>query len=62
LKDILIGLRYLHERKIAHLDIKPDNILVSEKGEYKLADLGLARISRNENYEDIEEGDSRYLA
>jgi serine/threonine protein kinase len=52
----------LHERKIAHLDVKPDNILVSEKGEYKLADLGLARISKNENYEDIEEGDSRYLA
>lgn len=45
-----------------HLDIKPDNILVCSNYVYKLADLGLARISKHIDNQDIEEGDCRYLA
>ncbi|KAG8643443.1 hypothetical protein MANES_11G040056v8 [Manihot esculenta] len=40
------GLEYLHEHckpKIIHLDIKPDNILLDENFESKIADFGLAQ-------------------
>ncbi|MEZ6197867.1 MAG: protein kinase [Planctomycetota bacterium] len=37
------GLAVAHAREIVHRDIKPDNILVSRRGEVKVADLGLAK-------------------
>ena len=36
------GLDYLHEQKITHRDVKPDNILILH-GHAKVADFGLAR-------------------
>ncbi|KAI6079308.1 Cyclin-dependent kinase 17 [Aix galericulata] len=40
---ILRGLAYCHRRKVLHRDLKPQNLLINEKGELKLADFGLAR-------------------
>lgn len=34
---------YLHENKLTHLDIKPDNILIRESGEPVLIDFGLSK-------------------
>ncbi|XP_009625482.1 mitogen-activated protein kinase kinase kinase 3 [Nicotiana tabacum] len=42
-RKILSGLIFLHERNIAHRDIKGANILVNAKGEIKLADFGMAK-------------------
>ncbi|HMC65207.1 MAG TPA: serine/threonine-protein kinase, partial [Gemmataceae bacterium] len=41
--DIARALEYLHSRNFVHRDIKPGNILITESGVAKLADLGLAK-------------------
>lgn len=39
--DVLRGLEYLHENGYFHCDIKPNNILVGEHGEFVLTDYGI---------------------
>lgn len=40
--QLLRGLAYCHRRKILHRDLKPQNLLINERGELKLADFGEA--------------------
>ncbi|PRP89838.1 eukaryotic translation initiation factor 2-alpha kinase 1-like [Planoprotostelium fungivorum] len=42
-RQITLGLEYIHRKGIFHRDIKPDNILISEDGEFKIGDFGLAK-------------------
>lgn len=37
------ALHYLHERQIIHSDFKPGNVFVTDEGEIKVLDLGIAR-------------------
>nr|CAB3229411.1 cyclin-dependent kinase 18 [Phallusia mammillata] len=41
--QLLRGISYCHKRRVLHRDLKPQNLLINDKGELKLADFGLAR-------------------
>uniref|UniRef100_A0A0D9VBY4 Protein kinase domain-containing protein n=1 Tax=Leersia perrieri TaxID=77586 RepID=A0A0D9VBY4_9ORYZ len=58
LYQICKGLAFIHERGVAHLDVKPDNIYV-RNGVYKLGDFGCATLTDRSLA--IEDGDSRYM-
>ena len=74
LRQVAAGLQYVHGRQLAHLDVKPGNILLChaehplEAGDsrelratYKLADFGHVVPLYGEDVEP-EEGDCRYMA
>lgn len=63
LLDVCEGLKRCHQNDLVHLDIKPENILLSENGNYKLSDLGLMKsLNDPKDISTIKEGDSRYMA
>lgn len=74
IRDVCMGLSVLHSKNLVHLDVKPENILVkhllptsSREGSstskiHKIADLGLATAAMGSGCDEINEGDSRYLA
>ena len=43
---LLDALGYAHERGVAHRDVKPANVLISDTGEVKLADFGISKLKR----------------
>ena len=41
--QIATGLHNIHSKKLIHFDVKPDNVLLSDRGEALLSDFGLAK-------------------
>ena len=51
IKQIALGLNYLHQFGIIHRDLKPENIMLTEKsenGKLKIMDFGLSKILGNQ--------------
>ena len=41
--ELILGMRYMHDKGIIFRDLKPENILMDSEGHIRLADFGLAK-------------------
>jgi len=58
-RHVARGLSHIHAHGVIHCDIKPDNILLSSDGVFKIGDLGQAAALKAWNEQ---EGDAKYLS
>lgn len=58
--QVLSGLKFMHDNKLMHRDLKPGNLLISDNGTIKYSDFGLARYYDKEELKN-KENDSAQL-
>lgn len=46
---MLLGIEYLHKLNVVYRDIKPENIMIDDKGYLKLIDMGTAKVLKLKN-------------
>ncbi|XP_041035975.1 membrane-associated tyrosine- and threonine-specific cdc2-inhibitory kinase [Carcharodon carcharias] len=62
LADLAAALKHLHDRGLAHMDVKPANVFVAGGRLCKLGDFGLLLELDGGDFSDAQEGDPKYMA
>ena len=47
--EILEAISYLHDNNILYRDLKPENVVIDEKGHIKITDFGLSKLDFKSN-------------
>ena len=48
MRQILLGMKFVHEKGVCHRDLKPENILMNSQGVVKICDFGSAKVLSGE--------------
>ena len=62
-RDVISGLEYLHLQRVAHRDIKPQNLLLARDGSVKIADFGVSsEFTQNDDSVNNTAGSAAFMA
>ena len=61
-RQLLEGLKYLHDNGVCHGDLKPENILLDEMNNIKISDFGQAVRMENDVMEKTGGGTPQYMS
>ncbi len=50
--NIILGLEYIHNKRVIHRDIKPENLILDKNGYIRITDFGISKIFSNSNYKE----------
>ncbi|KAJ3127502.1 Calcium/calmodulin-dependent protein kinase kinase 1 [Nowakowskiella sp. JEL0407] len=60
-RDITIGLEYLHECKIIHRDMKPENLLITFDNRIQIADFGISNMFEDSEEHEVSNGNTSLM-
>ena len=59
---VLLGIKFIHEKKLVNRDIKGRNILITKDGDVKLCDFGICRFYHKDKMKEIRGGSPYWMA